>query len=93
MEVPLPADVPPQEPLYHCQVAPVPSDPPVKESVVLLPEQMVRAVAVAEAGAVEFPPALASSSKTMVFTLAVSAVPSKKAPPPGLVVGKSLLAE
>jgi hypothetical protein len=51
---------------------------------------MVVAVAVAPEGAVEREPVLSWSSK-MVLTLAVKAVLSKKAPPPGLVVGKSLL--
>ena len=53
MELPLPTSVPAQEPLYQFQLAPVPSEPPVTDSVVLLPEQMVVAVAEAEAGAVE----------------------------------------
>lgn len=52
-ELPLPTAVPPHEPLYHCQLAPVPKDPPVTDNVVLLPEQMVVAVADAEVGSVE----------------------------------------
>ena len=53
METPLPTAVPPQLPLYHCQLAPVPNAPPTTESVVLLPEQIVVAVAEAEVGSVE----------------------------------------
>lgn len=33
-EGPLPINVPPHEPEYHCQLAPVPSDPPTSVSVV-----------------------------------------------------------
>ena len=39
-EVPLPTDVPPQFPLYHCQFAPVPNEPPTTESVVFPPLQI-----------------------------------------------------
>lgn len=53
IDVPLPAAVPPQLAVYHCQLAPVPSDPPTTESVVLLPEQMVVDVAEIEAAGVE----------------------------------------
>lgn len=53
MEVPLPSGVPPQVPLYHCQVAPVPNEPPVTVKVELLTGQMVVAVAEINAGAVE----------------------------------------
>jgi hypothetical protein len=35
--VPVPAEVPPHEPLYHFHVAPVPSDPPDMLSVLLWP--------------------------------------------------------
>lgn len=52
-ELPLPTAVPPQEPLYHWKLAPVPSEPPVKDRVVPLPEQMVVGLALADAGAVE----------------------------------------
>lgn len=53
MELPLPTDVPPQLPLYHCQLAPVPSEPPTTKRLVLLPGQTVVDVAVAATGAVE----------------------------------------
>ena len=52
IEVPLPAEVPPQELLYHCQVAPVPKEPPTTVKVVLPPAQMV-VVPLIELGAVE----------------------------------------
>jgi len=51
--VPDPAEAPPQLPEYHCQEAPVPNEPPVKDSVVDCPTQMVEAVAEALDGAVE----------------------------------------
>jgi hypothetical protein len=52
-ELPLPTAVPPQDPLYHWKLAPVPREPPVTDKVVLLPEQIVVAVAAALAGAVD----------------------------------------
>lgn len=52
MEFPVPADVPPHEPVNHCAVAPVPAEPPLMVSVVLPPLQMV-AVPVIEVGAVD----------------------------------------
>jgi hypothetical protein len=51
--VPEPAEGPPQLPEYHCQEAPVPSDPPVKESVVDCPTQIVDIAAEAAVGATE----------------------------------------
>ena len=44
----MPAETPPQLPLYHLQVADVPSAPPLIDKVVLLPLQIVDDVAVAE---------------------------------------------
>ena len=41
IEFPLPADVPPHDPVYHCAVAPVPALPPVSVNVVEPPEQIV----------------------------------------------------
>lgn len=41
MLLPVPADVPPQEPVNHCAVAPVPAMPPDTVKVVLPPEQIV----------------------------------------------------
>jgi len=40
-DVPVPALVPPHEPEYHCQLAPVPKEPPVSVSVVEPPVQIV----------------------------------------------------
>ena len=54
MEAPLPTEVPPQLPLYHCHVAPLPSVPPLTDRVVGEPGQTVAGNADAEAGAVEF---------------------------------------
>ena len=39
--VPVPAEVPPHEPLYHFQLPPVPSEPPDMLSVLLWPLQIV----------------------------------------------------
>ncbi len=39
--MPVPAEGPPQEPVNHCAVAPVPALPPDTVNVVLLPLQMV----------------------------------------------------
>lgn len=50
--LPVPAEVPPHEPVNHCAAAPVPALPPDRVSVVLLPLQMV-VVPVIPVGAVE----------------------------------------
>ena len=52
MASPVPAGVPPHDPVNHSVVAPIPFDPPVTVSVVLLPLQMV-VVPVAPVGAVD----------------------------------------
>lgn len=44
IELPVPAGVPVQLPVNHCQLAPLPRLPPVTFNVVLLPEQIVVAV-------------------------------------------------
>lgn len=49
---PVPADVPPHDPVNHCVTAPVPFDPPSTVNVVLLPAQMV-VVPVTPVGAVD----------------------------------------
>ena len=49
---PVPADVPPHDPVNHCVTAPVPFDPPSTVNVVLLPAQIV-VVPVAPVGAVD----------------------------------------
>jgi hypothetical protein len=50
---PLPTRVPPQEPVYHFQVAFVPSDPPLTLKLVDPPGQKLSLVAEADAGAVD----------------------------------------
>ena len=52
MLFPVPADVPPHEPVNHSAVAPVPALPPATVSVVLPPLQIV-VVPVAPVGAVD----------------------------------------
>ena len=52
MLLPVPADVPPHEPVNHCSVAPLPALPPATVSVVLDPLQIV-VVPVIPVGAVE----------------------------------------
>ena len=52
MLLPVPADVPPHDPVNHCTVAPLPALPPATVSVVLAPLQIV-VVPVIPVGAVE----------------------------------------
>ena len=52
MLFPVPADVPPHEPVNHCTVAPLPALPPAIVNVVLDPLQMV-VVPVIPVGAVD----------------------------------------
>ena len=52
MASPVPAGVPPHDPVNHSVIAPVPFDPPFTVNVVLLPLQMV-VVPVAPVGAVD----------------------------------------
>lgn len=49
---PVPSGVPPQEPEYHFQEAPVPKEPPFTVNVVGCPQVVVK-LAVAEAGSVD----------------------------------------
>ncbi len=49
---PVPAEVPPHDPVNHCVTAPVPFDPPLTVSVVLFPLQIV-VVPVAPVGGVD----------------------------------------
>jgi len=44
-ELPVPTEVPPQLPLYHFQLAPVPNEPPLMLKVVEVPAQIVVFVA------------------------------------------------
>ena len=41
IDAPLPEDVPPHEPVYHCHVAPVPKVPPDSVKVIAMPGQTV----------------------------------------------------
>jgi hypothetical protein len=50
---PEPTGVVPQPPVYHSQLAPDPSEPPLTDKVVEAPEQIVAGAADAEPGAVE----------------------------------------
>ena len=62
IEVPFPAEVPPQETVNHCHVAPVPNVPPVKVKIEEAPEQISVGFAEAEVAAIE------GVSVTIVFT-------------------------
>jgi hypothetical protein len=54
MEVPFPAEVPPQELEYHCHAAPVASEPPFSVSVIGVPEHTVdEGLAVTEVAAAD----------------------------------------
>ena len=84
MASPVPAGVPPHDPVNHSVVAPVPFAPPINVNVVLLPLQMV-VVPVAPVGAVdeeltvivalEGDVSLAGTLSTCAFTVAVPPVP------------------
>lgn len=50
---PVPAGVPLQEPVNHSQVAPVPKEPPVTESVLTVPKQVLLLVMAMPVGTVE----------------------------------------
>lgn len=89
--LPVPAAVPPQLVVYHCQEAPEPSVPPVTVSVALPPVQIEAAEVVAPVDAAEFPAALASSINRTAFELAVAGVDSYMALPPGFTVGNVAL--
>ena len=84
MASPVPAGVPPHDPVNHSVVAPVPFIPPSTVNVVLLPLQMV-VVPVAPVGAIdelftvilalEGDVSLAGTLSTWAFTVAVPPVP------------------
>ena len=84
MASPVPAGVPPHDPVNHSVVAPDPFDPPATVSVVLLPLQMV-VVPVAPVGAVDEEVTVilalagdvspAGTLSTWAFTVAVPPVP------------------
>ena len=50
---PDPAEVPPQEPVYHCQVAPDPKLPPVTVRILEMPLHVLLLVIATPAGAVD----------------------------------------
>ena len=50
---PLPTEVPPQEPVYHCHAAPVPKLPPVIVSVLDVPLQVLLFAILTAVGAVD----------------------------------------
>ena len=54
IEAPLPAGVPLQLPVNHCQLAAVPRVPPFTVNVALLPEHKLLVLVLIEVGAVEF---------------------------------------
>ena len=53
IEAPVPTIVPPHDPLYHTQLAPVPSAPPLTDNVLVPPEHIAAGTAPADAGAVD----------------------------------------
>ena len=84
MASPVPAGVPPHDPVNHSVTAPAPFDPPVTVKVVLPPGQMF-VVPVAPVGAIDEPLTVilaldgdvspAGTLSTWAFTVAVPAVP------------------
>ena len=84
MASPVPAGVPPHDPVNHSVVAPDPFDPPSTVNVVLLPLQML-VIPVAPVGAVDEvvtvilalagDASLAGTLSTWAFTVAVPPVP------------------
>ena len=70
MELPVPAEAPPQLPVYQTQVAPVPSEPPTTDRVVLCPKQIAEFPEI-EVGAVEI------TSTVIVAQLVVTLQPLK----------------
>lgn len=64
---PVPSAVPPQEPVYHCQLAPVPRLPPFTVRVLDVPLQVLLFVMVMPVGAVDrLPTVTASVPATLV---------------------------
>lgn len=64
---PVPAEVPPHDPVNHSQTAPVPSEPPDTVSVLFVPKQVLSLVIFTAVGPVELVPTV---------TARVLAVPS-----------------
>ena len=67
--------VPPHDTVYHCQVAPVPSAPPISVKVIAVPGQTVNeGLPVTEVGAVEFEFAVTVAVKQPVVLQVPSAL-------------------
>ena len=66
--------MPPQLPLYHCQLAPVPSVPPLTLSVAVFPEHKVVVVVLAAEAAVEFPELLGAVNRIQALAFDVAGV-------------------
>lgn len=71
---PVPAEVPPQEPVNHSQLAPVPSDPPVTDRVLDVPKQVLLLVMVTPVGAVDTLPTVTASVLTALVPQELDAV-------------------
>ena len=67
MDVPVPAEVPPQLPVNHCHEAPDPKLPPFTLKVVLLPEQIVDVVVLILVGAPLFELTVITIEAQLVF--------------------------
>ena len=74
IDTPLPTNTPPQLPEYHCQLAPLPKEPPTTESVVELPAQIGFTVALILVGSVD--------SVLLTFTVTVTQVVELQMPSP-----------
>lgn len=74
---PVPAAVPPHEPVNHSHAAPVPSDPPDTVSVLLVPTQVLLFVIFTAVGAVELVPRTSQRSRVGLFPQALEAYTSK----------------
>lgn len=74
---PVPAAVPPHEPVNHSHAAPVPSDPPDTVSVLLVPKQVLLFVMLTDVGAVETEPSTSQRSLVGLFPQALEAYTSK----------------
>ena len=72
--VPVPAEVPPHEPLYHFQLPPVPSEPPDILSVLLWPLHNVVALALTDVTGVD----VSLTVKVKLLQAVVLQVPSAR---------------
>ena len=84
MASPIPADIPPHDPVNHSVIAPAPFDPPETVNVVLLPGQIFVAPVIPVGAvdevftimlALDGEVSAAGTLSTWVFTVAVPAVP------------------